>query len=217
VSLISLQGDPVLSGTVTRPLTGAWTATLEVETAVEPLGAMTLDLAGTSLVGTIVRASVFRERVECVLVGGAGGLADVLPAKFYRGVTLRTILVDTLLSAGERFAATSDTSVTGTAVPAWIRPLGTTSQALNALVAKVPGSTWRVLADGSVWVGITAWATKSLEYVPIDENGVDQRTTIATEDLSLDAGVTLDGRRVNYVRHSISSSSVRTEVWHVPS
>ncbi len=219
MSLVTLQGDAVLSGTVARPLSGAWVARLEVDTVAEPLGPMTLSLAGTLLAGTISQASVFASRVRCVLVGGAGGLATVLPAKFYRSVTLRTVIVDTLIAAGERFSATSDPAVYGQALPAWARTAGTTAQALDALVAKVPGASWRVLADGSIWVGRVAWAAKSLTFETLSEtlaeNGIDLRAEIATADLSLDAGVSLLGRRVKRVHHVVTSGSVRTEVTYV--
>ncbi len=220
MSLVTLAGDAVLSGTVTRPLAGAWLARLEVDTVAEPLGPMTLSLGGTLLVGTISQASVYAKRVQCVLVGGAGGLATVLPATFYRGVTLRTALSATLTAAGETLSTTSDAAVTGHALNAWARPQGTTAQCLDSLVAKVPGSTWRVLADGTVWVGRIAWPTKTLTFEALSEtlaeNGLDLRAELGTADFSLDAGSSLLGRKVKRVLHTITPETIRTEVTYVP-
>jgi hypothetical protein len=213
MALVTLNGEAVLSGTLVRPLVGPWLADLVVDAAAVPSGKVTLTADTLSLVGYVVRAQEFHDRVALRCVGGNGGYGKTIAPNFYRSVTLRTLLSDTLTAAGESLSTTSDTSVTSRTVDAWQRVRGTASGALSMIVARVSGCIWRVLADGSTWVGIPTWPTRTLEAVVEDEDIPDGRIDIGTEDYALDAGVTVDGRKVARVRYTFLDGSIRASYW----
>lgn len=209
MSLITLGTSSVLSGSITRPLKGAWTADVVIDAATAPTGLTSLN----GNVCTVVRSHEFADRISCRVVGGKGGLGRLLPAKFYRSTTARAILTDTLAAAGETLSATSSAAVVNGTVTAWQRAQGTAAEALDAMCARVPGATWRVLPDGPVWVGVPAFAARALDYAQLDEDLADGRIDAATDDLALDAGVTVDGRRIGRVRYTFDSGSVRVSWW----
>lgn len=212
---ILLLGDaPLLSGTIELPLLGAWTADLEVDADNVPSGQLKISGAGLSLVGTVVNALSWNDRQRARLVGGAAGMGKVLPARWYSSTTLRTVAIDILTAAGERLAATSDASILGRSLSCWARSAGTAGGLLRYLLAIAsPGTIWRTLRDGSIWIGVPSWPTVTTTALVMDNRGDEDAADLAGEDLSLDAGVVALGRQVGFVRHNIRAESLRTEAW----
>lgn len=214
MSLVTLNGNSVLSGAITLPVDGAWHADLEVDAPTLLAGAVTLDMSDGArlLKGTVVRASDFRSRIRVEVVGGAGKLGEVLPAKPYRNVTARTVLVDSLLAGGERLSAYSDPVVLGRAISRWARPAGMLRDTLDAIVAGTPGAVWRVRADGEVWVGVPDWPLELVDYELQEDDATARTAVIATADYAtLDAGISLDGRKVLSVRWTVDELGIGTE------
>ena len=87
-------------------------------------------------------------------------------------------------------------------------------------VFKVPGAVWRVLIDGTVWVGFEGWPASSLpDTAPIHSEPEKGRITIASDAPAVFPGTTfqftLPGQgpqavRVGGVRHIIRANGVRT-------
>jgi hypothetical protein len=215
MALVRLDGSPVLAATVHRPLVGAWHADLVVDAEVAPTGAVTLAIAdgALTLAGTVVRSGVDDGRLHVRVVGGAGGLGRELAARWYRQITLRSILVDTLTAVGERLSAASDGTVLARTVASWARCRATAGRTLDAAVSAVPGAVWRVLADGTVWVGAPTWPTSLVDVVVLDEDYAAHRMVLATEDPTVDAGEVLEGRRLSAVTYRYAPDRVRVEAW----
>lgn len=214
MSLLQLGDAPVMSGMLSRPLRGAWTADLEVDADAAPSGRVTLSGAGVSLVGTVVQSQSWNDRQRCRVVGGAGGMTKTLGATFYRSVTLRSIVTAILASAGEALSPSSSTSVLSRSVPVWVRLRGPAASLLDqVLAAWAPTAIWRVLPDGTVWIGEPAWTTATTATVTQDNRGDEEVAELAGEDLTLDAGTTTQGRKVGLVRYFIAPDSVRGEVF----
>src|SRR5436305_4497470 len=105
MAYLTIQGKPVLKATVTLPLVGPWAADLVIDSAAIPDGFVTLALgwdASVKLTGTIYRGGPVRGATTARVVGGAGGLGEILPAKGYHGVTLRLPLSEALAAGGGR-------------------------------------------------------------------------------------------------------------------
>lgn len=202
------------SATITRPLRGVWHAHLEVDSTVSLTGAVTIGVAegALELVGRVTAGAIIHERQAIRVVGGAAGLSKSLPARSYARSPLRVPLTDVLTASGERLASSSDAAALGTVLTRWTRTEGPASGALEQLVARVPGTIWRVTASGAVWVGTNAWPAVSLEYVTIEDDPARRVMIIASDDPTLSAGVTLDGRRLEHVVHRFASSGTRMEI-----
>ena len=213
MSLLQLGDAPVMSGELTRPLRGSWTADLEVDADAAPSGRVTLTGAGVSLVGTVVQSTSWNDRQRCRVVGGAGGMTKELAPAFYRGVTLRAVVTALLAAAGETLSSTSDSSVLSRSVPVWARLRATAAAVLDQVLTVFgSGAIWRHLPDGSVWIGSPAWSAVTTTTVTQDNRGDEDVAELAGEDLTLDAGTTTQGRRVGLVRYIIHPDAIRAEV-----
>lgn len=206
----SLNGYPLLSGTIRIPRVGAWSAEVEVRSDLSYTGPATIALDGTSFVGTSTRSSQKGPgRVACAVVGGAGGLETEVPARQYVGPKVSLVLGDILALAGEALAGAVSTALTGRVLTTWQRAAGTAKEAL-AQLAEALGVSWRVLLDGTIWLGTETWTEVAPECRVLDD---DQATGTVTISLtpSLLPGTTFSGQRLEHVRHELGAGEARTE------
>jgi len=206
----------VLALRLTLPKRGNWFAELEVDADAPLASAVVTRDAQHAFVGTALRQGVVTGTCRIELVGGAGGLRGDVPARSFIGVTARSVVLDTLAAAGERLAATSDTAILGRVLPYWTRIAGRADEALSVLTDDL-GCLWRVLDDGSVWIGAEAYPEVTLDADEIDLDGGAQTVVIAPTSLSLRPGVTLNGRRVGRVEYSFGRDApLRAVHWIDP-
>lgn len=214
--MTTLNGHPLLAMALVIPRTGSWVldALIDGDAALE--GAVVLDLAGRTWRGTVFRGGVTEGRWSGRVVGGAGGLARTLGPASMRSTTLAAVLAEALRDAGES-AAASTADLTHT-VERWHRH---EAPALHTVaeVARRAGYTWRVLPDGTVWMGVDAWGPLAL---PADVDVLAEDAAAGSHELAGDGAldiapgrtVTLDGRavRVGAVEHRLTGHELRTSV-----
>lgn len=213
--MTTLNAQPLLALSLVIPRLGAWTADVEVDSDTDVTGAVTLDLEGRVWRGTVVRGAVHLGRWSGRIVGGAGGLAGELPPVALAGTTLRAVLEEALRAAGETIATSA--AALDVAVARWHRTRATGDIAV-AEVARYAGMSWRVLADGTVWVGAETWATQTVsDFDVMSREPVTGCTELAGDtalDLSPGRTVTLDGTavRIGAVTHRLDGVALRTSV-----
>lgn len=212
--LITVNGERARSCMITRPLDGVWHAAIEMDGSA-PSGRVTIDVDGLlKLSGTVVSGGDFDGRVTLRVVGGAGGLTKEVSARDYERTTLRVIAQDTLSTVGESLSPTADSGVLGTKVTRWARPAAKASSVIGE-IARRAGAGWRILADGTVWLGVPAFPARSFEHDLLEHDPVVRRLLIVADDPTLDAGVTLDGRQLVSVTTTITHARARTEAYYL--
>lgn len=218
---VSLNGLPVTRCTILAPRIGAWTADVAVDTETDIAGAVSVVVDGVTLRGAVARGGVAYGRWSGRIVGGAGGLSrPVAPVAQY-ATTLAVALADVLREAGETLAATSGDLSTN--VTRWHRAAGTAANAV-ADVARAAGYAWRVLSDGTVWMGAETWPAATVTGVEL----LDWRPELGRAEFGGDAAallgilpgqtITLDGitLRAGCIEHRIDAGEIRTVVFAEP-
>lgn len=211
MSLVELGGIPVVAGTVTRPRTGCWVADLETERPPPP-GVVRTKLTGPSLElsGSVVRRGVFGGRSRVRIVGGAGRLPTVLPARAFRSMPVSLLLEDITVAAGERAAALDD-ALGGRSLLAWVRAAMPAGQAVASL-AELFEVGWRVLDDGTIWVGEDNWRASAVDGVVLHTDPIRRSVFVAPSSMGVAPGTTWQGFRVEAVTHTIEATGFRTEI-----
>jgi len=221
VAFATLNGRPVFHGSICMPRVGAWTANFAVDGSAAITGGCTLAIAGgLTLVGTAVASGVWLDTARLLVVGGAGGLTKTARAQHYRQTTLRAVLQALLATAGERLASSSDATTLALTFPGWVttaQPVGRMIAALLEDVRLPPATTWRVLPDGSLFIGQETWPDSRLmnvtDYQDLAERPEDGAAELGVEAPALLPGTALGGRRVSYVEHRLDGEGARTAVW----
>lgn len=226
---LTANGFPALSATIQEPSSDAWIAELDIDAedaSKFAVGARcTIQVVDNPIqwVGTVARSGNFVQRITARIVGGAGGLTRVLGPAHYVGVPLAIPLAHILLGAGEALATSlasaqlaTQTAVLATLLSRWSRIEGTAGSQLRRLLEAVPGVSYRVLRDGTIFVGVEPFAEQAIERVDImDEAPIERWQEIATDLPELRPAVTFQGRRTGDVVHRVEPTSVRTEVYYL--
>jgi hypothetical protein len=221
MGLTTLQGLPVLSLLLTRPIMTGWAASLEVDYQdSQELFEGLLELKDERIAykGTALHIGIVSGVARIALAGGRGGLIKELPAaQHFRDVTVRTLVQALLGAAGETLDATSTREVLDRRVAFWSFAKERASLALSTLADRL-SVRWRVLPNGNVWFGTDAYPeiddAIDATLLELDRDDAAGNVLLATETLELGPGVTLSGRRVGRVEHTFGrSESQRATFW----
>jgi len=160
MSLLTLNGNPVLSGEIRMPRVGIFDGDLYVDSThpVPTNSVFTTDDDSFTLKCYLHpgRNDEFLQSLRVHFVGGSGGLANsdyssVLEPKAYNGYTVRRVLTDILTDSRETLSADTDPNLLNRFLPRWSRLGGTPKQAIQALLSFAECEAWRILGDGSFW------------------------------------------------------------------
>lgn len=170
---ITLNGAPVLELSLSLPMSGAWSADVQVASGDAPaLGAAAfLSLPGQSFEGVVKRSGSFGERVQVRVIGGLVDWQEPLTEKNYQKTDVTTVLED--------MGVTTDEPVPG-ALAFWSRPSGTIGEALQQ-VADHLGLSWRVNPNGSVRLRAEAPQTVNPGAVELERDEARGVVTLAVD------------------------------------
>lgn len=216
-------GAAILRACVSLPLAGVWSAALDVDSAEDITGAVSVEIDGTPvLLGTVVSGGVTHGLWRGRIVGGAGGLRGTLPARAYRDITLADVVRDALAESGETLSSTSgDLSALRRL---WHRAEGAAARTLTA-VADAAGYGWRVLPRGDVWVGAETWPdAPDADLSLIDRDPSQRRYTLGGDVVGLRPGTLLQLRddagdvfvRLGALRLDLEPNAFTATVWAAP-
>jgi hypothetical protein len=206
------NGKDVLHAVIQEPRTGVWTAVVDVDSDQTLTGQVTLVIDGVTWIGTVTRGDLTSGHVHAQLVGGAGKLATLLAAKYYISVPLSVVLTDVMTATGERLSPLTSTAVTGYTSPRWARLQGKAGLVVKQLAAAVPNTVWRVLRDGTVWLGAETWPAVKPEYDETDRQPSRDSVTIAPESPTVAPGTMFLDKRVSRVTTTCGADGLRQEI-----
>lgn len=204
------------------PSRGPWHARVKLDAATAPSGRVTLAAAGgLTASGTVAGGGVQLDSAYLRIIGGAGGLGTTIRPAAYRNALSRDPLGAILSAAGESLSSTVDQSILSVLLPVWTLAGERASSALDRLAYAVglalgQALTWRVLLDGTVWIGAESWPAASLPagadvlwFAPDDG-----RYELGVQTPALVPGVNVRGvGKVLAVDHWIEHDQVRTWAW----
>lgn len=215
MGLVNANGKPVIATELSVPRVGAWHARLTVDDQTTLAGAVTLAVAGgPTFRGTVVRGRTYIDRARVRVVAGAGGLGRPATPRHYTDTKARVVLADLLRDAGETLSGTAAASALDVPLAAWTTARLTVGALIQRLATTI-GATWRMLPEGTLWIGSEAWPDSGLEatdYQVENEIPEDDFALVSMDAPRILPGTLLGGRRVSYVTYDIGSA-IRLPVW----
>lgn len=209
MSLSTLNGFSVLSCRLHVPAWGPWYAEAEIDRPEALAGAVTLVLADTTWRGTVLSGGPWAGRARYRLVGGAGGWGRTIPSVSYAndlGVKLAGVFGDAARACGETLGALP----AGATGPAYVRPVGPASSALEQLAAEQ----WYVDAAGVTQLGRRPARTYTGPATRLRTDLAGGSIELAALELApLVPGAVVDGIEALDVEHTLSDAKLRTRLW----
>lgn len=193
---------------------GNWTAHLELANLVTaPSGQVLVSWLGRELVGQVVRSGQTKAGRSFVLVaGGSGHLGQANPpkltAKGYQNCPLFQVLQELARDAGETLSVSIAPEILRRTVASWPRKQGLASACLDDL-ARSQGLLWRVLQDGTLWLGVPSFveATLAQQLQLLDDQDPSQSTALyAAMAFGPLPGDTYEGRKISDAHYIITAS-----------
>lgn len=219
MALIDVNGHGAIEARLVLPRTGAWQLDLVVDSFDEITGSVTTTIGDgrLELKGTRWRGAEYADSAFVRVVAGADGLRKIARAKHYTQTNARIVIGDLMSTAGEALSATADATTLGRRLDAWTTAAIPVGNALReALAVAAPGSNWRALPDGTIWVGPETWPDSGLtpdDYQIENEDPRQLTASIGFEAPILLPGTTLAGRRISRVETIVNADGVHSTVW----
>jgi hypothetical protein len=216
---LSIDNKPVIQGRLQLPAKGPWWGefTLDALEGFDVGQRVTVrSSGGLELAATVQRTELVDEVPHVRLVGGRGGLNRSIAAQWHTGpgLSARTVLASWAEASGEQLSSTIAASVLNASIDRWVRSKGRSIDALDALTEAL-GVTWRVLPDGTVWLGSdTDTALDRFTY-----DVVARRVATGSVELAVDApvpqlmpGRTFEGRKIGTVEYLLTPQKCRAVI-----
>lgn len=205
-----IGGCGIVEARIVEQATGNWYADIGFQSETDLSGGVDVFIEGTTWRGTVLRCGDDFGMRRARIVGGAGGLVTAVPAKHYVSSSLSSILSDLLAACGETLSSTSATTTLAARPSTWERQAGLASAALQE-ICDAAGLEWRVLRDGTLWLGALTWAATTAKPEELESDGGKGIATLANA-LDLQPGTTWRGNRVGQVTHFLDAGAIRTEI-----
>jgi len=154
VHISSISGEPaIIAGALHRNRAGNWTLIAEkIELESEISGQVTIQWLDLEFRGYVLRSRLNEGFCFAVIEGGAGGLTKQLQPKMYDlQVSAGMVANEIAAESGERISPLSAAAL-ASPLASWIRRAGSAGEQLSALADAI-GAIWRVLPDGSIYIG----------------------------------------------------------------
>jgi hypothetical protein len=227
MSLVNIASDSVTASvigrSIIRPLVGVWTADLEID---QPDGsgfaagtAVTITSQdGYELKGVVAegRSGDFLDTVHVRVLGGAGGMAKTVTARSFvqPGAFVSDVLNALCGDSGETLSSTIDPAFLNTNLAAWSIKAEPMSRALETLIRWVaPSMSWRILEDGTLWIGNETWPSADVDYILLSQDPKDASYILGLHSPAIDPGTTVDGiGKVSRVEISVTADAIRAHV-----
>jgi hypothetical protein len=225
MALVTINDVGIISGTILRPLVGVWTADLVIDQSDASSFTAGTKVTiksenGYSLSGTVAenRSGAFLDAVYVRVLGGAGGMGKASSARSYvqPGAFVRDVLNGLCADSGETLSSTVDASFLGTNLTAWSVIGGNlVMRNLRALLDIVaPSLSWRILSDGTLWIGAESWTQVTTDFQVMHQDPSDGSFHLGIESPFVVPGTSLpDVGNVGMVQDDIESGSLRSRVW----
>lgn len=212
----------VMEGDLLLPFIGNWSAHLVLaEGDAAPTGLGKVVWLGDESTSYIIRSGENEGRFSVLAVGGQGGFWKTVPSKMYDyRLKLSLPLTEMLSSVGESLSSKSSIATTSLELSNWVRTTSRCDELLSKLTDQAK-AIWRVLPDGTVFVGVDTWPTApNFEYSLQWQDPTWSSATFIVTSLSLRPGqrfpistLPISNRKVSCVRYEISPTVTRMTVW----
>ncbi len=211
----SVNDAPIVRGEWTLPRVGLWHANIELDTDNAPRGEVTMRWGNEAWVGTIRRSACDSGSCRVLIVGGVGDLGMETKAQGFRDAKVSAILDHILGAAGQTRSMRVDKGLLERKMP-WFAVLKQSAGRALVHVSQSLDLSWRLEADGSLWVGEETWPEAEINEDDLDliaSHGASGTIHLRMLRPAIWPGTTWQGARVSRVEHHMDAGDISSRVY----
>ena len=167
----------------------------------------TIKIDDSSWTGVVVNVGEDSGQSTLTITGGRG-VSKTIPPRFFRGLSVSSVVGDACTSAGVKF----ECSVTGT-VDLWVRTEGLASTELDRLASKF-GAEWSATPAN----GIKFWVPSWTAIAPVPQfksmDSTERRREYYTPTMTLFPGYTVDGYQIDSAVFVSTHAQTTTRIYY---
>lgn len=202
----TVAGVPVVQARLSLPLIGVWWADFVLETDDSVSGLVESAIGPWKMYGTVLRWGTSDGSTVLRIKGGAGGMAKEVGPQAYYQPTFSVPLSDIMAKSGEALSSVADKTLQQQSLEAFHVQQTSCGKALKQL-CDVFGANWRVLPNGTVWVGFEQWSEVSVPAEVLSSSPQIDRISLNLNVPLVLPGNKLFGRKVSRVDYSLDAGS----------
>lgn len=207
---------PIIECHLTMPKIGAWLASdVLIDSPLEfKIGDnVVMQFLDQTFNGTIIDTGVFKQFQMCTIVGGTGKMPDYLVSKSYNSIPLGQVVKDIARATGHVVSDTSNVDLLNSYLLRWSLLKLQASLAITKLL-EPSISLWRILPDGTLWVGKETYAPLNPDDFLIIEKFPEQgRWNIYNESYLIQPLTSLDGINIQQVEYYLKENDLTMSVF----
>ena len=210
-----VNGKPIVECRLSMPKIGAWLANdllIDSDEGFNIGDSVTIDFLDTIFKGTVLDTGIFQGFQRCTVIGGTGRLPEYLESACYNSIPVGQIIRDIARKTGHQVSTTSDQNVLNNNLVGWNILKMQASLALEK-VLQITNSIWRILPDGTLWVGPEKYSAVNPEdYLVIEKFPEEARWSIYNEDTLLQPLTSLSGNDIQQVEYFLFEENLNISV-----
>ena len=207
----TINNNPIIEVKLTLPKNGVWLAANCIIDSVDELSInqkVQMKFLDTTFNGTVVDTGVFQGFLRATIVGGTGNMAKMIESKAYKGLPAGQVIRDIGALTGHSIADSSDKDILNFVLSRWDKLKAKASDLIESLL-KVTGGTWRILPDGSLWVGKEVYTPLNPnDYLVINKTPSEAKWSIYNESTLVQPFTSLEDNNIFRVEYEIIHSEL---------
>lgn len=211
-----INEQPIVQCSLMLPKVGAWMANdtlIDSDFEFNIGDSITMKFLDQTFKGTILDTGVYRGFQQCSIIGGTGRFPEELESASYNSITVGQVVNDIARKTGHTVSANSDQNLLNQTLAGWNILKMKASLSLVKLLS-LQGAIWRILPDGTLWVGYENYKPVNLDDFLIIEKFPDQaRWNIYNEDYLIQPLNSIDGNEIQQVEYYISADELTQTVF----
>lgn len=207
---------PIVECHLIIPKIGAWMANdvlVDSDDSFNVGDSVTMNFLDTTFKGTILDTGIYRGFQRCTIIGGSGKLPDYLESASYNSVPLGQVVRDIARKTDHQVSTKADQNVMNSNLAGWTILKMQASLALEKAL-QVTDSIWRILPDGTLWVGGESYTPLNPDDFTIIERFPEEaRWNVYNEEYLIQPLTSFLGNEIQQVEYFINNNDLTMYIY----
>ena len=213
--MYTLNNNRISRGMLEIPNQGIWyfgEMIIDTDTSISEGSSVTIQFMNKTLQGIFVDAENYAGYVKGSVVGGKNTMSNIIESIGYAGISLGQIVKDIASLTGHTFNLTSDASLLAISLVRWDKIRAKASDIIDKLlepqIKDGKKAIWRIMLDGSLWVGYEDYPETSITYDLLDKQTQKGYWLVYNEEQVIEPLQSVSGQKIRETIYTLENDRI---------